>query len=207
MMTLYMIVLGQLSNNCYIWADEKTKDAIVIDAPDKADEIIAFVGDKGLKITDIVLTHGHFDHILALKELKEKTGATLSVFEKTADFMRDPVRNLAQYMNIEIPPTKPDKLLKDGDEIDFRGNKIKVLHTPGHTEDSICLLSGKTLLSGDTLFRLSVGRWDHPTGNMIEEINSINDKLMPLPDDTEVYPGHGPSTTIGEERKGNPYIK
>lgn len=207
MMTLYMIVLGQLSNNCYIWADEKTKDAIVIDAPDKADEIIAFAGDKGLKITDIVLTHGHFDHILALKELKEKTGATLSVFEKTADFMRDPVRNLAQYMNIEIPPTKPDKLLKDGDEIDFRGNKIKVLHTPGHTEDSICLLSGKTLLSGDTLFRLSVGRWDHPTGNMIEEINSINDKLMPLPDDTEVYPGHGPSTTIGEERKGNPYIK
>lgn len=207
MMTLYMIVLGQLSNNCYIWADEKTKDAMVVDAPDKADEIIAFAGDKGLKITDIVLTHGHFDHILALKELKEKTGATLSVFEKTADFMRDPVRNLAQYMNIEIPPTKPDKLLKDGDEIDFRGNKIKVLHTPGHTEDSICLLSGKTLLSGDTLFRLSVGRWDHPTGNMIEEINSINDKLMPLPDDTEVYPGHGPSTAIGEERKGNPYIK
>ncbi len=207
MMTLYTLVLGQLSNNCYIWADEKTKDAMVVDAPDKADEIIAFAGDKGLKITDIVLTHGHFDHILALKELKEKTGATLSVFEKTADFMRDPVRNLAQYMNIEIPPTKPDKLLKDGDEIDFRGNKIKVLHTPGHTEDSICLLSGKTLLSGDTLFRLSVGRWDHPTGNMIEEINSINDKLMPLPDDTEVYPGHGPSTTIGEERKGNPYIK
>ena len=206
-MTLYTLVLGQLSNNCYIWADEKTKDAMVVDAPDKADEIIAFAGDKGLKITDIVLTHGHFDHILALKELKEKTGATLSVFEKTADFMRDPVRNLAQYMNIEIPPTKPDKLLKDGDEIDFRGNKIKVLHTPGHTEDSICLLSGKTLLSGDTLFRLSVGRWDHPTGNMIEEINSINDKLMPLPDDTEVYPGHGPSTTIGEERKGNPYIK
>ena len=143
---------------------------------------------------------------LRLRNLK-KNRATLSVFEKTADFMRDPVRNLAQYMNIEIPPTKPDKLLKDGDEIDFRGNKIKVLHTPGHTEDSICLLSGKTLLSGDTLFRLSVGRWDHPTGNMIEEINSINDKLMPLPDDTEVYPGHGPSTTIGEERKGNPYIK
>lgn len=206
-MTLYKIVIGQLSNNCYIWADEKTKDAMVVDAPDKADEIIAFAGDKGLKITDIVLTHGHFDHILELKELKEKTGATLSVFEKTADFMRDPVRNLAQYMNIEIPPTKPDRLLKDGDEIDFRGNKIKVLHTPGHTEDSICLLSGKTLLSGDTLFRLSVGRWDHPTGNMIEEINSINDKLMPLPDDTEVYPGHGPSSTIGEERKGNPYIK
>ena len=121
--------------------------------------------------------------------------------------MRDPVYNLAQYMNIEIPPTNPDKILYDGDTIDFYGNKISVIHTPGHTEDSICLLNEKTLLSGDTLFRLSVGRWDHPSGDMLKEITSINERLMTLPDDTSVYPGHGPSTTIGDERKGNPYIK
>ena len=206
-MTLYTLVLGQLSTNCYIWADDKTKNAIVVDAPASADKIISFVADKGLKITDIILTHGHFDHILALKELKDKTGADLSVFEKTADFMRDPVYNLAQYMNIEIPPTNPDKILYDGDTIDFYGNKISVIHTPGHTEDSICLLNEKTLLSGDTLFRLSVGRWDHPSGDMLKEITSINERLMTLPDDTSVYPGHGLSTTIGDERKGNPYIK
>ncbi len=104
-------------------------------------------------------------------------------------------------------PVEPDKILKDNDVIDFYGNKIKVMNTPGHTSDCICLLCGDTLISGDTLFRLSVGRWDHPTGSMEDEINSIKQKLMVLEDGVKVYPGHGPSTTIGEERRGNPYIK
>ena len=152
------------------------------------------------------MTHGHFDHMLALAELKAATGARLSIFEKTERFLEDRVLNLCHYMGIELSPTKADNILYDGDIINFGENRIKVIATPGHTEDCICLLCGKTLISGDTLFRLSVGRWDHPTGNMKEEIESIQNRLMTLDDDVSVYPGHGEPTTIGDERRGNPYI-
>ena len=110
-------------------------------------------------------------------------------------------------MGAEYEPIKPDKIFKDGDIIDFCGNSIRVIHTPGHTEDSVCLLCGNTLISGDTLFRRSVGRWDHPTGDMKQEMASIKNRLMTLPDDTLVYPGHGAPTTIGEERRENPYVE
>ena len=205
-MILHRLVLGALQTNCYIWADETTKNAIVIDAPDNADKIIQKACQKGYTITDIYLTHGHFDHILALEELKEKTGASISVFEQTPMFLKDKILNLCHYVQASYTPVIPDKLLYDGDVINFYGNKIQVIHTPGHTADSICFLNEKTLVSGDTLFNASVGRWDHPTGDMETEISSINNKLMVLPDDVEVYPGHGFSTTIGKERDSNPYI-
>ena len=142
-MKLYSLVLGQLGTNCYIWADEETKNSIVIDAPDCADKIIEFADGKGLKITDIILTHGHFDHMLALAELKAATGARLSIFEKTERFLEDRVLNLCHYMGIELSPTKADNILYDGDIINFGENRIKVIATPGHTEDCICLLCGK----------------------------------------------------------------
>ena len=205
-MILHTLVFGALQTNCYILADEETKNAMVIDAPDNADKILEFAENNGYKITDIVLTHGHFDHILALSELKEATGATLSAFTDTKEFLNDRVLNLSHYISIDLDPIVPDKLLRDSDIIDFFGNEIKVIHTPGHTKDCICLLFGNTLISGDTLFKLSIGRWDHPTGDMAQEINSIKEKLLILPDDTIVYPGHGPSTTIGEERRVNPYM-
>lgn len=205
-MVIHRLVLGALQTNCYIWADEQSGNAIVIDAPANAEKIIKTANQRGFNITDIILTHGHFDHILALNELKSRTNATLSVFEKTSEFLTDRTLNLSHYANADYVPTKPDKLLYDGDIFNFYGNKIKVIHTPGHTSDSICLLHDKTLMSGDTLFRYSVGRWDHPTGDMVTELASINDKLMSLDNDVTVYPGHGFSTTIGKEREGNPYI-
>ncbi len=204
-MKIHSLVLGDLSSNCYIWEDENTKNAIVIDVPDSADRIIAKEAELGIKITDVILTHGHFDHMLGLKDLCQKTGARFSAFHKTEDFLKDKSLNLCNFAGADFDYIKPDKLLYDKDIIDFYGNEITVIATPGHTADSICLLYGDTLISGDTLFSGSVGRWDFPTGNGQEEIASIKDKLFLLPDSTKVYPGHGPSTTIGEEKRGNPY--
>ncbi len=205
-MKIHRLIVGELQTNCYLWADETTGNTIVVDAPDCADKIIEAAEKRELRITDIILTHGHFDHMLGLYDLKQKTGAKLSVFEKTTEFIKDRELNLCHYAKTAYTPAKPDVLLHDGDAIDFYGNKISVIHTPGHTADSICLLNDNTLISGDTLFRQSIGRTDHPTGNTAEEISSINERLMVLSDEIKVYPGHGFSTTIGKERQGNPYL-
>ncbi len=205
-MELYKLSLGALGTNCYLLADGNTKQAAVIDAPDEAETILGFLNEKGLTLTDIILTHGHFDHILALGELKEKTGAKLSVHENGKLFLSDGSHNLCHHVRIDWTPVQPDVLLKDGEVLTLGGQEFRVLHTPGHTSDCICLYGGGILLSGDTLFQRSIGRTDHPTGDYHQEIASIQEKLMPLLDETVVYPGHGPSTTIGEERRGNPYL-
>ncbi len=205
-MKIHSLVLGPLQTNCYIWEDEENKSAIVIDVPSDAVNIMAHCAKLGVKITDIILTHSHFDHILGLKELKDLTGATISVFEKTEQFLNDRNLNLCNFADVEFTPVKPDKILQDNDIIDFNGNEIKVIYTPGHTDDSICLLCGDTLISGDTLFSKGIGRYDFATGDLTKELNSIRERLLVLPDETKVYPGHGPSTTIGEEKRENPYI-
>lgn len=205
-MKIHSLTLGSLAANCYIWEDEASKCAVVIDVPDNASEIFAKSAELGVKITDIILTHGHFDHILGTAELIKLTGAQLSVFEKTVNFLNNSKLNLSAYFGVNIPVVKPNKLLYDKDEFDFYGNKIKVISTPGHTEDSICLLHKDTLISGDTLFCKGIGRWDFATGNLSQEQASIRESLLILPDDTKVYPGHGAFTTIGEEKRENPYI-
>lgn len=206
-MDFYVLPLGQMGTNCYVLADEVTKKAAIIDAPEQPEQILSFLAEKGYTLTDIILTHGHFDHILALPELLQKTDAVLSVHKNGRDFLKDSSRNLADYAGVSWTPVEPDVLLHEGDVLSLAGEQFRVIHTPGHTSDSICLYGGGMLLSGDTLFQLSVGRTDFPTGDLKEEIASIKEKLMVLPDDTKVYPGHGPATTIGEERRGNPYLR
>lgn len=205
-MIFHNLVLGALGTNCYILADENTKKAIIIDAPDRADIILDFINEKNYIVDKLVLTHGHYDHIMALKELKEKTKVPLCVHENGKEFLMDGIKNLSHYGGYEWTPVEPDILLKEGDTVDFGEISLKVLHTPGHTSDCICLYGEGILISGDTLFCRSIGRCDHPTGDMRQEIESIKQKLMILPDDVKVYPGHGPYTTIGEERKENPYL-
>ncbi len=205
-MEFYQLSLGSLGTNCYILADENTKQAAIIDAPDQAGEILAFLEEKGYTLTHIILTHGHFDHILALPELLEKTEATLLAHENSVDFLKDGINNLCHYVGISWNPVTPDVLLKEGDLLNLGGEEFRVIHTPGHTKDCLCLYGAGILLAGDTLFQRSIGRADHPTGDYHQEIASIQEKLMVLPDETTVYPGHGPATTIGEERRGNPYL-
>ena len=206
-MEFYVLPLGQMGTNCYVLADEVTKKAAIIDAPEQPEQILSFLAEKGYTLTDIILTHGHFDHILALPGLLQKTDAVLSVHKNGRDFLKDSSRNLADYAGVSWTPVEPEVLLHEGDVLSLAGEQFRVIHTPGHTSDSICLYGGGMLLSGDTLFQLSVGRTDFPTGDLKEEIASIKEKLMVLPDDTKVYPGHGPATTIGEERRGNPYLR
>lgn len=206
-MLIHKLVLGQLQTNSYILADEETNEAVVVDVPDRADIILDFLEENNYTVRYIILTHGHFDHILALGELRNKTGAPLLAHENCADFLKDTVKNLCHYTGSVFEATDADRYLKDGDTVTFGSSTLKVLHTPGHTSDCICLLAGDILLSGDTLFQRSVGRTDHPTGNLEQEIISIKEKLLPLPDDTKVYPGHGPMTAIGTERKENPYLQ
>jgi len=206
-MKLHTLSLGALSTNCYILADEASGKAVVIDAPDNADKILAFLNQEGYTLTEIILTHGHFDHILALEALKKATGAPVSIHQNGAVSLNDGINNLCHYVGMDWTPVQPDRLLHEGDTITVGNLSFQVLHTPGHTSDCICLYGEGIAICGDTLFQGSIGRVDHPTGNMQQEIDSIQQKLMPLPDETVVYPGHGPSTTIGRERRENPYLQ
>ncbi len=205
-MLFHQLSLGHLGTNCYVLADESNKAAAIIDAPTDAETILSFLTEQGYTLSDIVLTHGHYDHILALRDLKEATGAKVSIHENGVPFLTDGMYNLCHHVGHAWTPITPDRLLHDGDILTLGGEEFQVLHTPGHTADSICLAGNGILFSGDTLFFGSVGRADFPTGNLQQEIASIQEKLMCLPDETPVYPGHGPSTTIGTERKGNPYL-
>ena len=205
-MQLYTLTLGQLGTNCYI-AASSSGNCLVIDAPDDADAILEFIREKNLTVSQIVLTHGHFDHILALTALHDATGAPIAIHENGAAFLKDGINNLCHYAGIPWRPVRPQRLLHDGDAVILDDLSFRVLYTPGHTADCICLYTDSILFSGDTLFCRSIGRTDHPTGDMQQEIASVLQKLMPLPDETKVYPGHGPSTTIGEERRENPYLQ
>lgn len=205
-MLFHKLTLGELGTNCYFIADEDTKNAIMIDAPDDPDIIERFLNEQGYNLKYILQTHAHFDHILALKFLKEHTGAKICLHKEEADILRDKDLNHLSHTGINYTPPEPDVLFEDGDVLEMDGILVKVLHTPGHTKGGASYLVGDILFSGDTLFRRTIGRTDCPTGDFDTEIKSIREKLLPLGDNIEVYPGHGNKTTIGTERKENPYL-
>jgi glyoxylase-like metal-dependent hydrolase (beta-lactamase superfamily II) len=204
-MILRKMELGDFGSNCYLVGDEDTKEGMIIDPGDDGSSIMKQVKALGLSIMIIVLTHSHIDHVGGLADVKKATGAVIAIHENEAPFLLKQPR-LMEFM----PPTPPsppaDRLLKDGDMIKVGKLKFKVLHTPGHTSGGICLLGDGIVFTGDTLFNYSIGRADFPGSDYDQEMQSIRSKLMTLPDETRVYPGHGPATTIGTERKGNPFI-
>ena len=205
-MILKKLVVGPLASNCYIVGSESTKEGMIIDPADEAEEILQSIKELGLKISLIVLTHGHPDHVGALKEIKEATGAEVAIHADDAESLQQ--QSLGFLFGLSYPaPPPPDRLLKDEDSIDIGDLHFGVLHTPGHTPGGICLLGHGVLFSGDTLFNYGIGRYDLPGGDYNQLMDSLRTKLMGLPDDTIVYPGHGPDTTIGAERRGNPFLQ
>ena len=201
------LVVGPLASNCYIVGAESNKEGMIIDPGADAEVILKKVSDLGLDIKHIVLTHGHIDHIGALKEIKEATGAEIAVHAEDAASLQGQSFVAEQFGIPFQDPPPPDRLLQDGDSIDIGDLRFSVLHTPGHSPGGICLFGEGALFSGDTLFNFGIGRYDLPGGDYYQLMNSITTRLMVLPDETAVYPGHGPATTIGAERRANPFLR
>jgi hydroxyacylglutathione hydrolase len=198
------LVVGNYGENCYIVGSAQNADGIVIDPGDQGHDILREIDHAGLNIVTVVITHGHFDHVGAVKQVAEATGAQVVIHTDDSWAMKS--RSLVRMM---MPSMLPDgiRLLVDGDRITCGELEFEVLHTPGHTPGGICLQGCGIVFTGDTLFHRSVGRSDFPRGNNRDLINSIRTRLMTLPDDTVCYPGHGPETTIGYERKNNPFLR
>lgn len=194
--------VADLYTNMYVIADEKTKDGILIDAGGGIDKIIEYIDLMGIKLRYIVLTHCHADHIFGLKTLrKEYPRALIVINEEDKEGMTDPTINQCEILGVDNNFIEADLVVKEGDIIKFGGLEAKIIHTPGHTAGSMCILINDALFSGDTMFKHIYGRTDLKTGSEREIMWSIKDKLLQLPDDTIVYPGHGLTTIIKEEKE------
>lgn len=199
-MKIKAIAVGPLETNCYIVWDEASGEGVIIDPGDEPDRILELSG--GLDIKYIVLTHAHFDHAGAVPELKEATGARVALHPGDLEAYRSVAEQAAFWGFDSGPMPEPDVMLEDGDELKAGALRLRVLHTPGHSPGGICLLGDGVLFSGDTLFQGSVGRTDFSGGSASQLLESFR-RLMALPAETVVLPGHGPASTIGAERTGN----
>ncbi len=205
-MKIYQCALGMLQTNCYLLVDEKTGSAAVIDPGTYEPQLQKMTAKPEVKSIDyILLTHGHFDHILGVKKLKEATGAKVAVHMLDKNMLLDPEECRAFLHDLEMEPTEPDILLKNGDMITLGSLSIQVIHTPGHTPGGVCYLCGNVLFSGDTLFYGSVGRTDFSYGDSVQMLQSVR-RLRDLDGDFQVLPGHGPATSLSAERRQNPYM-
>ncbi|GFE57966.1 MBL fold metallo-hydrolase [Geobacter sp. AOG1] len=202
------VVVGPLEVNCFILGCAETGEGVVVDPGADGERILATVSRLGLKISYVINTHGHFDHVGGNKSVLAATGAQLFIHESDIPFLTRAADVAAMYNLVTENSPRPDRLLEDGMTITFGTHSIRVLHTPGHTPGGCCLYLAEAgiVITGDTLFADGVGRTDFPGSSHQALIDSIRDQLMTLPDETRAYPGHGPATTIGHERRHNPYI-
>jgi len=202
-----ILVVGPLFSNCYIVWDNKTKDGAVIDPGDDAISILKTIKKFDIKIKYILATHGHFDHVGAVAPLRRELNVEFLAHKGDFFFIEDGENAARRWgVNIEQPP-KPDRFIEDGDKIKIGNFDLEVIHTPGHSPGGISFLCDRMLFGGDTLFQGSIGRTDFRKGSFEEISESIKTRLYTLPDDTVVYTGHGPITTIGDEKKYNAFVR
>lgn len=206
-MKVERLPVGIYLANCYLVYCDDTKDALVIDPGGDSDEILDRIEKLGLKIKYIILTHGHGDHIGGLLDVKNKTGAPVLIHEKDEEYLKDSKKNLSSMMSLGNVELEADRLLKDGDKLTLGKSTVEIIYTPGHTPGGISIKIDNCIFTGDTLFAGSVGRTDFAGGSYEEIIRSVNERLIIYPDDTIIYPGHGPSSTIGKEKDSNPFVK
>jgi glyoxylase-like metal-dependent hydrolase (beta-lactamase superfamily II) len=208
-MILETFPVGPLQCNCTLLGDEDAAEAIIIDPGDEVSRIFRRLSDLHLKLKQILVTHAHIDHVGGALKLKRLTGAPILLNENDLPLLKM-MEAQAAWLGVPTPEVAaPDASLTDGMRVGLDRYPAEVLHTPGHTQGSVCLhfVPLKMVIAGDTLFAGSIGRTDLPGGNSRQIIQSIESRLMALPDETRVLPGHGPETTIGAERADNPFLR
>ena len=206
-MLIRTYAVGPLETNCYVLADETTQQAVIVDPGGSGDQILEDIKKNKFKIVAILLTHGHFDHIGAVEQIKNELNVFVYAHKDEKSILENPEQNLSRSFSGKSIGTIADIYFSDVFEFSFGKNiTLKVIHTPGHTPGGVCYYYNKEsiLISGDTLFYRSIGRTDFPYGSYTSLIDSINNKLFVLPEETKVFPGHGDPTTIGFEKKSNP---
>lgn len=203
-MRIDVMTVGPLQANCFIVWDDSSREAIVIDPGDEPDRILSFIKENNLKVRYIVCTHAHFDHVGALPELKVHTGAPVAVHEAEKEIYEG-ARDMAAFFGYDIEKLpEPDIYLRDNDLINMGSVQLRVLHTPGHSPGGLCLYGNGVIFTGDTIFAGSVGRTDFYGGD-INQLKHSFKRILSLPPDTKIFPGHGPGTTVDEEKRENPF--
>lgn len=201
------ITVGPLMTNCYLVVEPESKEALVIDPGDEAGRILARLEQTGARAKAIVLTHTHGDHIGAAGAVAEGTGAPILVHREESDWLTDANLNLSALLRMPVVAPPADRFLNEGDELQVGGETLKVFHTPGHSPGGLSLYREGALFGGDLIFYESVGRTDLPGGDLPTLESMIAQKVLALPDDTQIYPGHGDTTTVGHERLYNPFLR
>lgn len=206
---IYTIPTVPIEENCYVAFDEESKEGFIVDPGNEAEKIFSRIQGEGIKVQAILLTHGHWDHIGAVEELRQKLGVQVHIHGDDAAMLTDSRQNLFAYMAGGTMEGEPaDKVFREGAVFPCGSFSFKVIHTPGHTPGGCCFYSEEAgvLFSGDSLFAEEIGRCDFPGGSLRSLVGSLKEKILPLPEETKVYPGHGPATTVGWERVHNPYL-